>query len=91
MKHTPGPWRLAGYDGDPRRYVIGPENELVADCYAATPEDYDLPRNYKANALLISQAPALLNLAGMVAAGNTEIAFLEGIAKSILKKLEVKK
>lgn len=58
--HTSGPWTLAEYEGEPNRLVIGPNNELIADCSAPTHEDYELPEDYQANAKAIAALPDLL-------------------------------
>lgn len=58
--HTPGPWQITEMDGEVNRAVVGPDGELIADCFAPTAEDFNLPQDYEANARLIAAAPELL-------------------------------
>ena len=57
---TPGPWSVADAEGDAGRAVVGPDNELIADCYANSSENFNLPEDYRQNARLIAAAPELL-------------------------------
>lgn len=47
-KHTPEPWSVSS-----DRYIVGPDLELIADCYNESPTD-------AINARLIAAAPNLL-------------------------------
>lgn len=56
VSHTPIPWTTEEYQGEPKRIVVGPNNEMIADCYADSSDDINLPENYKANADFIVRA-----------------------------------
>ena len=79
QKHTPTPrpYHLAnyGWDGDDR-LIVGPNNELIADCYPDSCEDYELPEDYRQNAALLCHAAN--NYDALVLAAKCALADLEG-------------
>jgi len=105
-KHTPTPWQITDYQGDDKRVIIGPDNELIADCYPDSSEDYNIPENYMNNAALILRAvnshEGLLGFVKMIMQyveeneeihGSDAVDFLcemSEIGKAIIKKAEGK-
>lgn len=59
MKHTPGPWRLAGPQG---WSVAAANNNVVAHCTTLQWESHDA----KANARLIAACPELLEALDLI-------------------------
>lgn len=59
QQHTPGPWRLAGFDDQNRRVVADCQGNNVA-YIAEFGEQSEAPQAQHANALLMAAAPRLL-------------------------------
>lgn len=68
-EHTPGPWTLGSFDGNPAYVsVYGPNDELVADVHA---DEFD-ENEAEANARLIAAAPDLLAACEALVDGRQE-------------------
>src|SRR5690349_19285839 len=80
-QHTPGPWKV----NLPGLKVLATDPRGTIICEVSGAESNPQAR---ADARLIAAAPRMLNLAMMVAAGNTEPDVLEGIASAILRDVE---
>lgn len=89
-KHTPGPWHL-NTSIRSNLYVETYNERMPFICdmqlSVAAEDDKD---EIEANARLIAAAPELLALAQLVAAGNTEFADLERVARAAIAKAEGK-
>lgn len=46
--HTEEPWDMVEGEGEINRYIVS-GTVLIADCFAASAEDLELPENYEAN------------------------------------------
>ena len=98
--HTPRPWRAAAYEVGPLRdedveythlhyTVAGADGSIIADVPAAYGTDE--PERGRANALLITAAPELLEacraaLDFVEASGVTEISAHDGVLQNLLRE-----
>lgn len=84
-QHTPGPWRSFESGSDGARILPDYGDTRERTKYIAIVNGRDTLTDF-ANARLIAAAPELLDLAQMVAAGNTEFEDLERIARATIAK-----
>lgn len=87
-KHTPGPWEV-DVDGEDR-YIVS-DHKTGRYTFAHLTRGFGLTGSVEemdATARLIAAAPRMLELVGLVVAGNTEAADLEEIAGAILRDVE---
>ena len=83
-QHTPGPWMVDLSEEDV--LVITQDQKIaVASLWL---ENVDRLDAVMPDARLIAAAPRMLELVGLVVAGNTEAADLEEIAGAILRDVE---
>ena len=71
---TPLPYRLGGAEGEEMRVIVG-EDALVADCFAPSTQDLNLPADYQKNAAYLCHAAN--TLPELVAAVAAYIAWLD--------------
>ena len=76
---TSGDWFIYESENETEqgRYVLNQERVLIADCYADTHLEFDIPNKaaYQSNARLIAQAPRLRDFVTLIANMKTEDEF----------------
>ena len=81
LNHTPGPWQYHdARKDDPRNHYV--------EVKASPGLSFVFADDLSADARLIAEAPAMLDLVQTVAAGNTDYADLEAMARAILDRLQ---